>query len=77
MGVVTPRVVITGLGIASPLGSDIDHVWSALLDGRSGATRLNVDGLGQITHVLPRESKGGGPVMSKGGQPCHLHFVSA
>ena len=49
MGVVTPRVVITGLGIASPLGSDIDHVWSALLDGRSGATRLNVDGLGQIT----------------------------
>ncbi len=49
MGAVTPRVVITGLGIASPLGSDIEHVWSALLAGHSGAARLDVDGLGQIT----------------------------
>ncbi len=49
MVVVPPRVVITGLGIASPLGSDIDRVWSALLDGHSGATRVEIEGLGPVT----------------------------
>jgi 3-oxoacyl-[acyl-carrier-protein] synthase II len=52
MSGVPPRVVITGLGIASPLGSDIEPVWSALLDGRSGAARIEVDRLGQVT-VFP------------------------
>ncbi|MEE9198802.1 MAG: beta-ketoacyl-ACP synthase II [Dehalococcoidia bacterium] len=30
------RVVVTGLGIISPLGPDVDSTWSALLAGRSG-----------------------------------------
>jgi len=30
------RVVVTGLGMLSPLGNDIDSTWSRLLDGQSG-----------------------------------------
>ncbi|RUO35008.1 beta-ketoacyl-ACP synthase II [Aliidiomarina soli] len=31
------RVVVTGLGMVTPLGLNADSTWSALLDGRSGA----------------------------------------
>lgn len=34
------RVVITGLGIVSPLGSDLGEFWSALIGGRSGIEPL-------------------------------------
>lgn len=34
------RVVITGMGIISPLGSTLDDLWSALEEGRSGVDRL-------------------------------------
>jgi beta-ketoacyl-acyl-carrier-protein synthase II len=34
------RVVITGLGMITPLGSDIDSVWKALLEGKSGVRRI-------------------------------------
>ncbi|WP_026375022.1 beta-ketoacyl-ACP synthase II [Aestuariibacter salexigens] len=30
------RVVVTGLGMLSPLGNDVDSTWSALLAGKSG-----------------------------------------
>ncbi|HZD06252.1 MAG TPA: beta-ketoacyl synthase N-terminal-like domain-containing protein, partial [Longimicrobiales bacterium] len=30
------RVVITGLGIVSPVGNDVDTAWKALLAGTSG-----------------------------------------
>jgi len=34
------RVVVTGMGVASPLGSDIDTFWNGLLEGRSGIVAL-------------------------------------
>jgi beta-ketoacyl-acyl-carrier-protein synthase II len=35
------RVVITGLGIASALGCDVDAFWQALRDGRSGVVAVD------------------------------------
>lgn len=32
----TRRVVITGMGVISPLGDGLDQYWKALMDGRSG-----------------------------------------
>ena len=34
------RVVITGLGIVSPLGNDLDSTWLNLINGKSGAGRI-------------------------------------
>jgi len=52
----TRRIAITGLGVVSPLGNDVDTVWSNLSNGRSG--------LGPITHfdTTPYEHKVGGEV---------------
>ncbi|NLY28757.1 MAG: beta-ketoacyl-ACP synthase II [Alcaligenaceae bacterium] len=34
------RVVITGLGIVSPVGNDIDSAWDNIVNGRSGVGRI-------------------------------------
>ncbi|MBA4274875.1 MAG: beta-ketoacyl-[acyl-carrier-protein] synthase II [Alphaproteobacteria bacterium] len=34
------RVVVTGMGIVSPLGVGIDHVWSRLIAGESGVSAI-------------------------------------
>ncbi|WP_189427247.1 beta-ketoacyl-ACP synthase II [Devosia pacifica] len=51
------RVVITGMGIVSPLGCGIEATWSNLLAGKSGAKRIDdfqVDDIAcQIAHRLP------------------------
>ena len=42
------RVVITGLGVVSPIGNDADSLWNALSSGKSGVDfleRVNSDGL--------------------------------
>ncbi|MET1232178.1 MAG: beta-ketoacyl-ACP synthase II [Candidatus Limnocylindrales bacterium] len=36
----TRRVAVTGLGIISPIGQDIDSAWSNLVDGRTGLKRI-------------------------------------
>lgn len=35
------RVVVTGLGIVSPLGADVEIAWRNILDGKSGAKRVD------------------------------------
>ncbi|MGI4802769.1 MAG: beta-ketoacyl synthase N-terminal-like domain-containing protein, partial [Janthinobacterium lividum] len=32
------RVVVTGMGVACPLGLGVEHVWSRLINGDSGIT---------------------------------------
>ena len=34
------RVVVTGLGLVTPVGNDVESTWSALLAGRSGAAPI-------------------------------------
>ena len=34
------RVVVTGMGIASPLGIGVEHVWKRLIAGESGITSI-------------------------------------
>ena len=36
------RVVITGMGIVSPLGHDVDTLWKALLSGKSGVAKNTI-----------------------------------
>jgi 3-oxoacyl-[acyl-carrier-protein] synthase II len=35
------RVVVTGMGIVSPLGNDVDSYWSKLIKGASGITHID------------------------------------
>jgi len=45
------RVVITGLGIVSPVGNDVPSAWESILNGRSGiATVTRFDTAGFPTH---------------------------
>ncbi|MFJ2684503.1 beta-ketoacyl-ACP synthase II [Pseudomonas sp. NPDC087342] len=52
------RVVVTGMGLVSPLGSGVEAVWARLLAGRSGLRALPDD----VVADLP--AKVGGPVPS-------------
>ncbi|MCT8998975.1 beta-ketoacyl-ACP synthase II [Chelativorans intermedius] len=56
------RVVVTGLGLLSPLGLGAEHSWKSLLSGRSAARRIDrfeVDDLPcKIANIIPREGEG-------------------
>jgi 3-oxoacyl-[acyl-carrier-protein] synthase II len=61
------RVVITGLGMVTPLGWGVKHTWSALIAGKSGAGRITAfdttDYACQVACEVPRVSgRGGGGV---------------
>jgi len=36
------RVVITGMGIVSPLGHDVETFWQAMMDGKSGTAKTTI-----------------------------------
>src|SRR5688572_33510911 len=58
------RVVITGLGMVSPVGCGVEASWKALLAGANGARRIEefeIDDLAcQVACFIPRGSKDDG-----------------
>lgn len=40
MGVIQKRIVVTGMGIVSPLGCGVPYVWQSLVQGNSGVSQL-------------------------------------
>src|SRR6266581_1691965 len=52
------RVVVTGLGMVTPLGCGVDATWARILNGQSGARRIETfevaDLSSQIACVVPR-----------------------
>ncbi|MGV8996920.1 MAG: beta-ketoacyl-ACP synthase II [Parvibaculaceae bacterium] len=56
------RVVVTGIGMVSPLGGDVETTWSRILKGESGARKIEkfqVDDLPcKIAMPVPREGLG-------------------
>lgn len=61
------RVVITGLGIVSPIGNGKDDYWKALAAGRSGITRITSFDASAFTSQIAGEIRGFDPAayMSK------------
>ncbi len=58
------RIVVTGMGMVSPLGADVETSWTNLLAGRSGIRRLPediyVDGPAHIAGQVPAAGEPGG-----------------
>ncbi len=58
------RVVITGLGLVTPVGCGVEAAWSALLAGQNGARRVEEfdvsDITCQIANFIPRGAKSDG-----------------
>ena len=66
------RVVVTGLGLVTPLGTGVEHSWTGIVEGRSGIrpiTAFDTEGYGcTIAGEVPSvDGRGGGG--AKGGQP--------
>ena len=52
------RVVVTGLGIVSPLGNDLDTTWSNIISGKSGADRITKFDPADFSTTFAAELKG-------------------
>jgi 3-oxoacyl-[acyl-carrier-protein] synthase II len=52
------RVVVTGLGIISPLGNDLDSTWSSIKSGKSGAARITKFDPTEFSTTFAAELKG-------------------
>ena len=58
------RVVVTGMGIVSPLGIGVEHVWRRLINGESGISAIQsfdvADMPCRIAGTIPRGTKADG-----------------
>ena len=52
------RVVVTGLGIVSPLGNDIETTWKNIVNGESGAARITKFDPSDFSTTFAAELKG-------------------
>jgi 3-oxoacyl-[acyl-carrier-protein] synthase II len=47
------RIVVTGLGVISPLGNDVESFWGGLLAGKSGVDYITTDTSSTRRNLLP------------------------
>jgi len=52
------RVVVTGLGVLSPLGNDVDTTWNAILNGESGIDEIQAFDVSDFSTRFAGEVKG-------------------
>jgi 3-oxoacyl-[acyl-carrier-protein] synthase II len=52
------RVVVTGLGIVSPLGNDLESTWSNIISGKSGAAHITKFDPTEFSTTFAAELKG-------------------
>jgi 3-oxoacyl-[acyl-carrier-protein] synthase II len=52
------RVAITGLGLVTPVGNDVESTWQALLAGRSGGAEISLFDAGGFPVHIASEVKG-------------------
>ena len=74
------RVVVTGLGLLTPLGSGVEHNWQGIRDGRSGIgpiTNFDVEGWGcTIAGEIPSVDGRGGGAPGQPGVFDHEQIMS-
>ena len=51
------RVVVTGLGILSPIGNTVDEAWYSCIEGKSGIAAVDI-GLENILKQIPVNKMG-------------------
>ncbi|MDP2960896.1 MAG: beta-ketoacyl-ACP synthase II, partial [candidate division Zixibacteria bacterium] len=56
------RVVITGLGVVSPVGNTVEELWEALISGKSGAGKITRFDVSDFTTQIAAEVKGFDPL---------------
>jgi 3-oxoacyl-[acyl-carrier-protein] synthase II len=65
------RIVITGLGVVTPLGNDIQALWSALVHGRSGIGQITRFDASQFPSRIAGEVAGFDPLHFMGSKEAH------
>jgi 3-oxoacyl-[acyl-carrier-protein] synthase II len=59
------RVVVTGMGIVSPLGVGVEHVWRRLIEGQSGISAIQSFDVGDLPAKIAGEVPAG--IRAEGG----------
>jgi 3-oxoacyl-[acyl-carrier-protein] synthase II len=76
------RVVVTGLGVVSPVGNDVASMWASLIAGRSGVDLISSLDTAQLKTKIGAEVKDFDPTLTMGRKDArrsdrYTHFALA